>query len=211
MEGTYVIEDVPPGKYTLMIGFFRTGPFEISGDTVFDFDVPGGQISGRVLEPGGDPVAGAMIFVWPAEPIDAQKPIPHGSDEKGRFAIFGVEPGEFMLTVYKPGFQMHRQRLSFDTNSKEHTIRLREEPGVELTAHVADTDSPLRRLIAVEVIGTGRGTLLHLQMDDQGTGRLPTALAGSTLRFIAPGCQPITIDRWDGEKLELQLERTKAR
>jgi hypothetical protein len=212
VDGAYVIEDVPLGKYTLMILLrnpIHSDPIEISGDTVFDFDVPAGQLVGRVFESGGEPIMGAEVFIWPVEPVEMQRPRPFSSMNDGTFILGELEPGEFMLTVYKTGYELHRKRISFDTNSKELTIRLREEPGIEVTAHEAGR--PLRQLIAAEVLGTARGTLLRLELDDEGMGRLPSALAGSTLRFIAPGCEPTVIEAWSGTKLELQFERSAAR
>jgi hypothetical protein len=175
---------------------------------VFDFDVPAGELVGRIFASGGEPIMGAEVFVWPAEPVEMQRPHPFPSIDDGTFRVSGLEPGEFTLAVYKPGYEMHRKRISFDTGSKELTIRLREETGVEVTAHEAGR--PLRQLIAAEVLGTARGALLRLQLDDDGRGRLPSALAGSTLRFVAPGCEPTVIEAWNGSKLELQLERMKA-
>ena len=210
-EGTYVIEEVPPGKYTLMIGHFQSGPLEVSGDTVFDFDVPGGQVSGRLLDTAGEPIMGGQVYIWPAEPVEEQRPQPFPSDNSGRFTLGGLEPGDFTLTVYKPGYEMHRKRISFGARTKELTIQLREERGIEVTAHEAGTERPLRELIAIEVIGAGRGSLLRLQLDEEGVGYLPSELAGSTLRFIALNCEPTVVDSWNGNRLDLQLERTGTR
>jgi hypothetical protein len=122
----------------------------------------------------------------------------------------GLEPGEFMLTVYKPGYALHRKRVSFDTNSQPLTIRLSKEAGIEVTAREVGSDTPLRQLIAAEVLSRGRGTLLRLQLDDDGMGHLPRALAGSKLKFIGPSHEPTVIESWNGERLDLQLERMKS-
>jgi hypothetical protein len=50
-----------------------------------------------------------------------------------------------------------------------------------------------------------------VELDDDGRGYLPRALAGSTLRFIAPECKPTVIDSWDGNSLDLRFERAGAR
>ena len=80
---------------------------------------------------------------------------------------------------------------------------------MRVTARQAAT--PLKHLIAIEVIGAGRGSLLQLQLDEEGTGYLPSALSGSALRFMAPGCEPTTIDRWNGDELDLELKRAGTR
>jgi hypothetical protein len=147
------------------------------------------------------------VFIWPAEPGEARRPIPHGSDEGGRFTLLGLEQGEFMVTVYKPGYEMFRKRISYETKPMELDVQLREDRGVRVTAREAAGGAPLKQLIAVEVIGAGRGSLLRLPMDDEGTGYLPSALSGSTLKFISPGCEPTTVDRWNGDALDLELKR----
>jgi hypothetical protein len=210
-EGSYVIEDVPAGKYMLMIDGFQAGPVDVSGDTVFDFDVPGGQLTGRVLETGGEPMMGAAVYAWPVEGNAVQRPMWSASDDLGKFTVDGLEPGEFTLTVYKRGYEMHRKRISFEASSTELTIQLREEPGVEVTAYVASEDSPftLTWMSVAEEIGSGKGVLLSLRLDGEGKSVLPRALAGSTLTFTAPGCEPTTVDTWNGSKLDLQFERAR--
>jgi hypothetical protein len=206
-DGTYVIEDVPRGKYVFRVGRLRTGPLHLAGDTVFDFDVPPGQLSGRVLSAQGQqPIGGAELYIWPAEPVAGQRPLPSHSDPAGKFTLDGLEPGDYVLSVYYPGHEMLRKRISFDAQSEELTLELREESGIELTASKAGSGSPINFIIAIEVIGDGRGSLLNMQLDENGKGFLPTALAGSTLKFLADDCEPTIIESWKGNKLDLQLE-----
>jgi hypothetical protein len=61
------------------------------------------------------------------------------------------------------------------------------------------------------VIGSGMGSVVRVELDDDGRGYLPSALAGSTLKFMAPECKPTVIDSWDGNSLDLRLERASAR
>jgi hypothetical protein len=212
LEGTYVMEDLPPGRYALQVGRVRSALLRISGDTVFDFDVPPGQLSGRVLSAQGQlPIAGAEVYTWPAEPVAGQRPLPNLTDQEGKFTLDGLEPGEYMLSVYTPGHEMLRKRISFDAQSKELTLELREEGGVEFTARKAGSDSPINFIIAIEVIGDGRGSLLSMELDENGKGFLPRALAGSTLKFLADECEPAVIETWKGKKLDLLLEPASAR
>jgi protocatechuate 3,4-dioxygenase beta subunit len=209
-DGTYVIDNVPPDTYALVIEGHRTSLLEVSADMVFDFDLPTGQILGQVLEPGGEPIAGATVYLWPADSPDEQRPRPGRSDHLGKFAVGGLAAGEFMLTVYKPGYEMLRKRISYDAQAPELTLHLREDLGVELTARDVSTGRPIRQLAAAEVIGAGRGTRLGLELDEDGKGYLPKGLAGSTLRFLANGYEIAVVDSWDGERLELQFVRTGA-
>jgi hypothetical protein len=210
-DGTYVIEDVPRGKYVFRVGRLRSGSLHVAGDTVFDFDVPPGQLSGRVLSAQGQqPIAGAELYIWPAAPVAGQRPLPNLTDPEGKFTLDGLEPGEYMLSVYTPGHEMLRKLISFDAQSKELTLELREEGGVEFTARKAGSGSPINFIIAIEVIGDGRGSLLSMELDENGKGFLPRALAGSTLKFLADDCEPTIIESWKGNELGLQLEAASA-
>jgi hypothetical protein len=69
----------------------------------------------------------------------------------------------------------------------------------------------VKSLVAVEVIGSGMGSVVRVELDDDGRGYLPSALAGSTLKFVAPDCIPTDVEGWDGNSLDLRLERASAR
>jgi hypothetical protein len=209
-DGAYTMENLPLGTYVLMINSFQSGLVKVSGDTVFDFEVPDGRLSGRVLAAQGEPVMGALAFMWP-DGHEMIHPFNGSSDQSGRFTLEGLEPGEFVLTIYKSGYEMFRKHISFDPQTPELTVRLREERGVEVAAHEAVSGNPVKSLVAVEVIGSGMGSVVRVELDDDGRGYLPSALAGSTLKFVAPDCIPTDVEGWDGNSLDLRLERASAR
>ncbi|HKU28772.1 MAG TPA: hypothetical protein VJQ54_25095, partial [Candidatus Sulfotelmatobacter sp.] len=72
-DGRYVIQDVPPGEYTIAIqGYYRSRVFQVSGNTVFDIDASP-QVGGRILEDNGDvPIAEARLELWPADATSSQ-------------------------------------------------------------------------------------------------------------------------------------------
>jgi hypothetical protein len=209
-DGAYTMENLPLGTYVLMINSFQSGLVKVAGDTVFDFEVPDGRLSGRVLAAQGEPIMDALAFMWPDE-REMIHPFSGSSDQSGRFSLEGLEPGGFMLTIYKSGYEMFRKHISFDPQTPELTVRLRAEPGVEVAAYEAVSGNPVKSLVAVEVIGSGMGSVVRVELDDDGRGYLPSALAGSTLKFMAPECKPTVIDSWDGNSLDLRLERASAR
>jgi hypothetical protein len=209
-DGAYTMENLPLGTYVLMINSFQSGLVKVAGDTVFDFEVPDGRLSGRVLAAQGEPIMDALAFMWPDE-REMIHPFSGSSDQSGRFSLEGLEPGGFMLTIYKSGYEMFRKHISFDPQTPELTVRLRAERGVEVAAYEAVSGNPVKSLVAVEVIGSGMGSVVRVELDDDGRGYLPSALAGSTLKFMAPECKPTVIDSWDGNSLDLRLERASAR
>jgi len=210
-EGAYVMEDLAIGEYVVFVGEYGSRPVEISGDTVFDIDVPLAQLSGRVLEEGGKvPIVGADVDLWPAEPDSSQIRLRDRSNHFGQFALAGLEPGDFVLTAYKPGFEMFRERISFASPVADMTIRLRQNLGVELRARNARSGRPLPEVIAIEMLGNRNGSKLQVHLDEDGIEYIPTALAGSTISFWANGYAPTTISEWSGQRLDLQLQPQEA-
>ncbi len=210
-EGAYVMEDLAIGEYVVFVGEYRSQPVEISGDTVFDIDVPLAQLAGRLLEEGGKvPIVGADVDLWPAAPGSSQIRLHDRSNHFGQFALAGLEPGDFMLTAYKPGFEMFRERISYASPVADMTIRLRQNTGVEIRVRDARSGKPVQEVIAIEVLGNRNGSKLQLHLDEDGIGNIPSALAGSTISFWAYGYGPAMIREWSGQRLDLQLDPEKA-
>ncbi|HKU13391.1 MAG TPA: carboxypeptidase regulatory-like domain-containing protein [Steroidobacteraceae bacterium] len=206
--GEYVVEGMPPGEYYIRIGYYRTRAFQVTGDTVFDIDIPPIQLAGRVLEDSGKaPVVEAALDVWSMQ----AGPLPRvrgRSNDFGQFGLVGLESGEFMLTAYKPGYEMFRRRITYSTPVRDMTIRLRRDAGVELRVHDAQSGEALQWLYAYEVIGDRNGTQLSIRLDEEGVGYLPRALAGTTLEFSTDGYAPQTLS-WTGDRLDLRLIRQR--
>lgn len=207
-RGEYAIEGLPPGEYYLRVGGYRSRVVEISGDTVFDVDIPLSNLSGRVVEEADTmPIMDASVDIrstsYPkASPIRLQD----RSDHYGQFSLAGLEPGEFVLTAYKPGYEMYRERISYGSPISDMTIRLRRASGVEVRAQEARGGKPVRSLRVSEMIGDRSGSDFHVVLDENGIGYLPSALAGSTLSFSANGYEPRVVRSWNGQGLELELE-----
>ena len=116
-----------------------------------------------------------------------------------------------MLTVYKPGYEMFRERITYDSPATGMTIRLRQNRGVEIKARDARSGRPLQDIYVNEMIGDRNGSRLRLQLDENGTAFIPAALAGSTLSFSASGYVSAIVHAWSGEELDLHLARQKQR
>ncbi len=211
-QGEYVIEDLPVGDYYFWVDdVYKSRLVHISDDTVFDIDVPRAQLSAHVLEEGGKvPVVGADVYIWPTEAGWSRNRLQGHSNDFGQFALVGIEPGDFVLTVYKPGYEMFRERISFSSPVADLTVPMRQDMGVEVRVREADSGKPLQQVFAVEMIGDRYGSELQLGLDDDGVGYIPSALAGSTLSFSAMGHAPTVIAGWSGQPLDLQLEREET-
>jgi hypothetical protein len=205
-KGEYVFEDMDPGEYYVMVDRYRSRAVRVSGDTVFDVDVPLAQLSGRVLEVAGEvPIVGAHVSLWSAQadetPIEQYSP----SDHAGHFELAGLEPEDFILTVYKPGYEMFRQRISYTAPVSGMTIPLRKGNGVEFRLRGANDGVPVRHAFVLERFGKRDGVRLAPQIDENGVGYIPEALVGSTLSFFFAGYTEIVVRDWDGQEIDLQL------
>ena len=111
---------------------------------------------------------------------------------------------------------MVRERISYSSPEADLTLRLRQEPGVEVRARDAATGKPLHQpLYMFEKIGGQKGLSLQLSLSDDGVGHVPGGLAGSTLSFsplsfTADEYTPVVIKDWNGAKLDLRFTRPAA-
>ena len=119
----------------------------------------------------------------------------------------GLESRDFLLTVYKPGYAMFRERLAYTAPTLDITIRLRRDAGIEVRAHDAMTGKPLRKVLAIEMVGDRPTLKVPIPLDEEGTGHIPAALAGAALAFGADGYAMQRLSTWNGESLELRFSR----
>jgi hypothetical protein len=209
-DGTYVIEHLANGDYVLFVGDFKSKPVQVSGDTVFDIDVPLAQLSGRILEEGGKaPVVGAVVEIWPTEPDPSRSRRGDRSDHFGQFGLAGLEPGQYLLTAYKPGYEMFRRQIAYEKPVPDMTIRLQQDPGVEIRVRAADTGKPVSEIYVIELIGERNGSRLVVPLDAEGAGYIPSALEGSTLSVAAAGFAQAIVESWSGQQLDLKLARER--
>jgi hypothetical protein len=208
-DGKYAIQNVQDGEYVVWVDHhYRSDPVRVLGDTVFDIDVPLVQLAGSVFEEKGDvPIVGADVDLWTSDPGQSWIRLNGRSDHFGRFGLAGLEPGDFMLSVYKPGYEMVRRRISYSSPVSDLTVRLRQDMGVAITARDATEGTPLREVHAFERIGNRNGTSIKVPLDGEGRGYLPSALVGSTLNISAMGYVSVVVRQWNGNRLDLKLDR----
>ncbi|MDY6944835.1 MAG: carboxypeptidase-like regulatory domain-containing protein [Pseudomonadota bacterium] len=207
-NGDYAIDDMPHGEYTLWVESYRTPVVRVAGDTVFDVEIPSAQLAGRLLEEGGKvPVVGANIDVWSVQPGAARIRTSAQSDHFGQFALRGLQPGDFVVSAYKPGFELYRGPLAYGSPVSDFAISLRPARGVEIRVRDAISGKALNAVTAMEIIGGSPGIVMQMNLDHSGVGYLPSGIAGSALRIFAMGYVPVQLAAWNGEALEVSLQR----
>jgi len=207
--GTYTVNDMEPGEYVMSAGSFMSKPIQVTGQVVFDVELPGGDLTGRILEDSsGAPMAGALVDIDVVEGLSPRIRLHVQTDQLGQFKIASVVPAEYTLTVYKPGYRLHRERISIDPNSAAPVVRLRQDRGIEIRGRDA-AGKPVREIMLMESVGGRNGISTNLQLDENGVGYLPSGLAGSDLKLVARGDGLVDISSWDGGALDLRFESFK--
>ncbi len=205
-EGAYEMEGVLAGEYEVRAQGDIMRRIRISGDTVLDIELPSTQMAGRLLEESGSvPIVGGGIHVIGTKSDAPIVRVYKETDHSGQFSLVGLEPSELLLSAYKPGYEMFRERVTYGAPVSDMTIRLRRSPGVELSVIDAQSGRGIRELYLMEKIGVVDGISLRVRLDERGFGSLPSAFAGSTLTFSAQGYFPETIREWNAQQIELRL------
>ena len=206
-DGAYEIEGVPPGEYRLRADDDISRLISIAGDAVLNIDIPAVQLGGRVQEEGGTtPIVGADVYLRGNEAATARVRAAKETDNLGHFSLTGIEPGDSMLIVHKPGYELYREKIAYSSPIADKTITLRKSVGVEVRVqHPAALDHPGRLMLSEKIPNNDVWIDLQIPVDRDGIGYLPSGLAGSMLKFYGPGDKEIDIEEWDGQALELKF------
>ena len=185
-DGQYEIEGLPPGEYFLRADEDISRRITIAGDAVLNIDIPSVQLSARVVEDGGAvPIVGANVYVRGSEPETARVRGDKQTDDFGQFALTGIEPGEIVLMVYKPGYEMHREKITYSSPITNRTITLRKSAGVEVRVKSGSRRFPADSRSRSTFPATEYAIDLWMPLDREGVCHVPGALAGTTFQHRA--------------------------
>jgi hypothetical protein len=205
-DGTYRVDGVPAGEYQINAELGEVRRVSILGDTVIDLDIPAVQLGGRVLEKAGTvPIVNATLFATPLKGAASGTRPATFSNHFGEFQLTGLTPGEVMLSAYKSGYELYRERIVYASPVTDLTIRLTPGTGIAVKVRVAQSDAAVRAIDVRELLPDGSlGVILQIRLDQDGSGSLPAELAGSTLEISGAGRTGL-VRKWDGQPLDLQL------
>ena len=103
------------------------------------------DLTGRISDAGGRPIAGATIDSWPNRYTTEYRPIAKDAasprtkaDSEGAFVFEDIEPGERVLTVEAEGYAPAWRRLDLRRGFEPVQVTL--EPGRVVTGQVVDEE-----------------------------------------------------------------------
>jgi hypothetical protein len=203
-DGEYEIEGLPPGDYRLRADEDISRAIAIAGDTELNIDIPSVQLSARVLEEGGAvPIVGADVYLRGSAPETARVRGDKKTDDFGQVALTGIEQGEIVLIVYKPGYEMYREKISYSSPITNKTITLRKNAGVDVRVKTGSRRFPIGFTITQTLPGNDSVIDIWVPLDRERVGHVPSALAGTTFQIGRFSGQPLVYEDWDGQPFEL--------
>ncbi|HSF39273.1 MAG TPA: carboxypeptidase-like regulatory domain-containing protein [Thermoanaerobaculia bacterium] len=186
-DGIYLLDGVPPGPRTLAAsaeGYRRTvRDLDVkAGENALDFDLETGlEISGRVVDDSGSPVAGARVSLYPSVPSPDMPQMLTGADGVFRFA--GLTEGSFRLSANKAGYAGGRGEAVTLTDSSVTSLEIKLAPGGEITGHISGL--PFDQLAKVRVFANWEGNAGRV--DPEGNYRISNLRPGEwEVRAVVP-------------------------
>jgi hypothetical protein len=202
-DGQYEIEGLPPGEYRLRADEDISRLITVAGDAVLNIDIPSVQLAVRVVEDGGAvPVVGANAYVRGSEPETARVRGDKQTDDFGEFRLTGIEPGDIMLLIYKPGYELHREKLAYSAPITK-TITLRKSAGVDVRVKPGSRRFPRGFTLTQYIPNNDYQIDLWMPLDREGLCHVPAALAGTSFHVGRFSGKPIVFEEWDGQSFEL--------
>jgi hypothetical protein len=105
--------------------------------------------------------------------------------------------------VYKPGYEMYREKISYSAPITNKTITLRKNDGVEVRVPSGSRRFPIGFTITQSLPGNDYTVDIWVPLNHEGVGHIPSALAGTTFQIGRFSGQPLVFEDWDGQPFEL--------
>jgi hypothetical protein len=203
-DGQYQIESLAPGDYRVRADEDISRSITIAGEAVLNIDISGPQLSARVMEEGGTvPVVGASVYVRGTAPETARVRSDKETDDFGAVALTALEPGELVLLVYKTGYELHRETITYSTPISDKTITLRKSPGVEVRVKPDSRRFPRGFTLTQSFPGNDYVVDMWMPLDSDNKCHVPGALKGTTFKIGRFSGEPLVFEDWDGQSFEL--------
>ncbi|GEM_PF-1082156 len=208
--GAYTVSFTPPAGSVLRAEHYDDAAASWEADVVavttgatttgIDAELAvGGGIEGRVLAPGGAPLAGASVHVWPRDPGTGSAPTPATTGADGTYHVGGLAAGAWVVEVVPPfGSTLARVFYLDATTSTAATavdVTVREteqledvvlEPGASVSGVVLDPDGAPVAGAWVGAQRAGASTALSAQTGADGSYTIIGLPAGGYRVRVSP-------------------------
>lgn len=204
-NGSYRLEGLDDGTYTLMVAPGMSGSFgpksetvEVSGDTTHDVVIPTARLTGTVVESGTRrPLADASVELE-ASGGAAAGPGRFGAstDSNGRFTLNDLEPKSYTLTARKAGFEFEQRSVVPSEGGEDLVVELKRGEGIGIEVKDGLYGVPLRSVL-VRATDARRSTVFTgtVPLDSDGRGEVPSLRPGRYTLFVdASGYAPRTLE-----------------
>jgi len=209
-DGHYVLDNLPPGQRTIEASHPEHGTVRRQvelrvGENSQDITLEGGsEVSGRVVDDSGVPVAGAQV--WMAGP-PSLRPLSVLSQSDGTFRFTGVADGTYQASVSKEGFAPAARVPVTVEGSSLTGIELRLTRGGAIAGRITGVE--LSELARVQVLARGRGMPTGGRVEPDGSYRIEhlqegewrvraelpgTSLYAEKMALLEPGVSEVRID-----------------
>jgi hypothetical protein len=108
-----------------------------------------------------------------------------------------------VLEVYKPGYELHREKIAYSSPITDKTITLRKSAGVEVRVQPGSRRFPRGFTLTQTFPGNDYVVDMWMPLDPDGLCHVPAALAGTTFQIGRFSGEPIVFEDWDGQPFEL--------
>src|SRR5262249_25606475 len=122
---------------------------------------------------------------------------------QGQFTVAGLNPAEYRLTAYSPGYDLLESPISLTDSATNLDLQLHRADGAAVRVRDKASRTALAQVVLVQQSGATRGSMLELV--DKGVGRIPPALRGRSFGVTWAGYELYSVAKWDGGPIDILL------
>jgi hypothetical protein len=196
--GSYRLEGLKEGDYTVTSSGSRGQELHVSGDATLDIQVPVARLAGTVVDAASkQPLADASVEADSGEAQGGGSRTIRGfaTDSNGRFAIEDLEPKAYTLTARRAGFQFEKRQFTAAENGSDAiVIELQRGEGIAIQARDGIFGVPLRGLTARVLDSASSPVFMgNVALDSEGRGEIPSVKPGQYTAMVdASGYAPVS-------------------
>lgn len=199
-DGSYTVAGLEPGTYSVLVNAEEYAPSQRTAVSVAVGEVTGGvdftlergrALRGRVVDPQGRPVVGAMVFATPAGAGIQQASNPAATDLNGAFEIALGADSAFDIVAVAQGWAPGKVAAASGDETSELVVQL--SPGGRVNVRVVGADGSPKAGVAVMAkpvnlgpqTALGGGMVLPPTSNASGSALL-TGLAPGSYEIVCP-------------------------